>query len=166
MKRKLFAALGVSAVALTAAACSPTTDIRGFVPDQRVISAIRPGVDNRTSVKAALGNPSVPGMFNENRWYYVSRTTESLAFFDPDVLKQEVVAINFDDRGYVTGVSKIGLDAAREIHPVGGKTPTRGRELGFFEQLFGNIGRFGGAGGAGGDEPGAPGGGGGTGGPP
>lgn len=145
MKRKVYAALCISAVVLSTTACSPTTNVRGFVPDERVINAIRPGVDNQSSVRAVLGTPSVPGLFGEDRWYYVSKTQEQIAFFDPDTLSQEVVAISFDSRGYVTAVDKIGLDKAREINPVDDKTPTRGRELGFWEQVFGNIGRFGGS---------------------
>jgi len=145
MKKKLVAVLGLSAVAVTMAACSPTTNVRGYVPDERVMNAIRPGVDNQSSVRAVLGTPSVPGLFEENRWYYVSRTTEQLAFFDPEILEQEVVAISFDKAGYVTSVDRIGLDQARNVNPVSDKTPTRGRELGFWEQIFGNIGRFSGA---------------------
>lgn len=148
MKKKLPAIIGAAVVALSMTACSPTTNVRGFVLDERLVGAIRPGVDNRSSVRAVLGTPSVPGMFGEGRWYYVSRTTEQLAFFDPEVLDQQVVAISFDDAGNVTAVDRIGLDAARNIKPVGETTPTRGRELGFWEQIFGNIGRFSGGGAA------------------
>ncbi|RMF08452.1 MAG: outer membrane protein assembly factor BamE [Alphaproteobacteria bacterium] len=145
MKRKLYATVGISAILLATAACTPTTNIRGFIPDQKVIGAIRPGVDNQSSVRAMLGTPSVPGTFRQDRWYYVSKTSEQLAFFDPEIISQEVIAISFDDRGYVTAVDRIGLDQARDINPVDDKTPTRGRELGFWEQVFGNIGRFGGS---------------------
>lgn len=144
--KKLLAIVGTTLVAVSMTACSPTTNVRGFVPDERLVGAIRPGVDNRSSVRAVLGTPSVPGVFGDDRWYYVSRTTEQLAFFDPEVLDQQVVAISFDDAGNVAAVDRIGLDAARNINPVGDTTPTRGRELGFWEQIFGNIGRFSGGG--------------------
>lgn len=142
--------LVLSSVALASvlAACSPTTNIRGYLADQRLVESIQPGVDNQESIRAMLGTPSVEASFGRNKWYYVSRTAEQLAFFDPKTIDQQVITVSFDGRGYVTGVDKVGPEAGREIDPVGGKTPTRGRELGFWEQIFGNIGRFSGGGAA------------------
>jgi outer membrane protein assembly factor BamE (lipoprotein component of BamABCDE complex) len=142
----------VAAVALslgTLGACSPTTNIRGYLMDEQLVQSIQPGVDNQESIRAMLGNPSVEALFERNRWYYVSRTTETLAFFHPETVDHKVLAVEFDDRGYVTAVNRFGPEEVRDVSPVGGKTPTRGRELGFWEQIFGNIGRFSGGGAAG-----------------
>ena len=49
--------------------------------------------------------------------------------------------------GNVVSVEKAGLEQVVSISPAGGKTPTLGRNRGFFRELFGNIGRVGGAGG-------------------
>jgi outer membrane protein assembly factor BamE (lipoprotein component of BamABCDE complex) len=136
------------ALACIVAGCSPTTNIRGYMADQRLVDSIQPGVDNQDSIRTMLGTPSVEASFGRNKWYYVSRTAEQLAFFDPETIDQQVITVSFDSRGYVTGVEKVGPEAAREVDPVGGKTPTRGRELGFWEQIFGNIGRFSGGGAA------------------
>lgn len=142
MKRQLLAATCLLATLIALAGCSPTTNVRGYVPDPRVVDAISPGVDNQTSVQAMLGTPSVPGTFNENRWYYVSKTTEQLAFFDPKIMDQQIVAISFDESGYVSSVDRYSEEDGRRINPVKETTDTRGRELGFWEQIFGNIGRF------------------------
>ncbi len=139
--------LGLAVVGGTVA-CSPTTNVRGYVPEQQIVDGIRPGVDDRASVQQMLGTPSAKGMFDDKRWYYVSRTTEQLAFFKPEVLEGQVISVAFNDKGVVSDVSRIGLDQARKINPSGDKTPTRGRELGFWEQIFGNVGRFSGGGGA------------------
>lgn len=141
----LRAGLALAAVGLSLAACSPTTNVRGHVMDERLVNAIQPGVDDQASVRAMLGTPSVMGTFNGNRWYYVSRTTETLAFFRPDVLDHKVVMVAFDDSGVVRDVQRSGIEQTQKIDPVNDKTPTRGRELGFWEQIFGNIGRFSGA---------------------
>lgn len=135
---------GLSLVALSAAvsACSPTTNNRGYIPEERLTSAIRPGVDDQTSVRQMLGSPSISSMFDNQRWYYVTSTTEQIAFLRPKTISGEVLAINFNDKGVVSEVSKIPLSEARTIDPVNDKTPSRGRELGFWEQIFGNIGRF------------------------
>jgi len=42
----------------------------------------------------------------------------------------------------VKGVGRLGIEDTRDINTVGRKTPTRGKQLGFFEQIFSNIGRF------------------------
>lgn len=142
----------IKAVALAAlvagaglSACSPTTNVRGHVIEPRLVQAIQPGVDDQASVKAMLGTPSVTATFTDKRWYYVSRTTEQLAFFKPEVLEQQIVMVAFDDSGVVEDVRNIDLAEAEKIDPVNDETPTRGRELGFWEQIFGNIGRFSGA---------------------
>ncbi|MDA5194094.1 outer membrane protein assembly factor BamE [Govanella unica] len=153
---------GLSLLALFAgvSACSPTVNNRGYIPEERLISAIQPGVDDQTSVRQMLGSPSLSSMFDNQRWYYVSRTTEEVAFFRPKTIEGQVVEVAFNDKGVVSTVSKIPLSEARSISPSSDKTPSRGRELGFWEQIFGNIGRFSGGGGAAGGPAGAGGGGG------
>jgi len=55
----------------------------------------------------------------------------------------------------VTSVEKAGLEKVVSISPDGDKTPTLGRNRGFFQELFGNIGRVGAVGQSGGtaDNP-------------
>ncbi|MDX1581234.1 MAG: outer membrane protein assembly factor BamE [Alphaproteobacteria bacterium] len=136
----------IGTAALTLAACAETVNQRGYVPDEDIISEIRPGVDNRTSVESALGTPTVQPVIDDDTWYYISRTQEHVAFFRPDTTEHQVVAITFDESGYVDNIGRLGMDDMRKIDPVGKKTPTRGKELGFFEQIFSNIGRFSGGG--------------------
>ena len=67
-----------------------------------------------------------------------------------------MLAVKFDDAGNVTAADRTGLDAIVRIDPESDKTPTLGRERGFLQDLFGNIGQVGtpAAGGAGGGGPG------------
>jgi len=53
-----------------------------------------------------------------------------------------VLVIKFDDAGVVKDLEKRGLEIAQEVAMDSHETPTAGHSLGFFEQLFGNIGRF------------------------
>ena len=48
-----------------------------------MVSEIRPGIDNRSSVTAAMGSPTMTATFDEDTWYYVSQTKQSIAFFKP-----------------------------------------------------------------------------------
>ena len=150
------AVLLLSAAAVALSACTATTNVRGYVPQQTDIAQIKPGVDNRQSVAGTLGTPSTADPFRDRTWYYISRTTESFAFFEDRVVDQSVVAVDFDDAGTVTDIRHFTMEDARQIAMNADATPTRGKELTFFGQLFGNLGRFGGVGGEGdGDGPGS-----------
>jgi outer membrane protein assembly factor BamE (lipoprotein component of BamABCDE complex) len=132
-------------------ACSPILNKRGYIAEPNLVAAVRAGVDNKESVHSMLGSPSVTGAFDKNTWYYISKNSEKVAFFDDRILTQNTLVIHFNKKGTVDHIGHVGLDKARAIQMVKRTTPTRGRELGFFEQIFGNVGRFSGGGAGGGD---------------
>ena len=142
-RRAPFAALAFAAFL---GACATTVDHRGYVPDQETIERVRAGVDNRDSVARMLGSPSSVATFDDRTWYYVSKRTERVAFFNDKVVDQRVLAVAFDETGLVSELRQYTLEDGRIIDPVTRKTPTLGRELNIIEQLFGNIGRFNNAG--------------------
>lgn len=142
----LLMALMMTAVA-GVSGCAKNVNHRGWLADNDLVAEIIPGVDNTSSVEASLGTPSAKSVFGNETWYYISRTHQHVAFFKPDLTEQQIVLVAFDERGTVEGVSELGLEDARAINTVDKKTPTRGKELGFFEQIFSNIGRFSGGGG-------------------
>ena len=129
---------------LIQAACSGNQEIRGFVRDESSIEQIKTGLQSKDEVAELLGSPSSVATFTERgeTWYYISQISEHLAFFNPTVTDQRVLAVNFDSDGMVAAIQNYKLADRKLIKPVSRTTPTRGRELGFFEQLFGNIGRF------------------------
>jgi outer membrane protein assembly factor BamE (lipoprotein component of BamABCDE complex) len=129
-------------VAAALAACAPMIDTRGNMPPPEVVSTIQPGVTTRTQVSQLLGSPSSVGTFNDRTWYYIGRKTETIAFLSPEVTEQQVLVIKFDEAGVVQDFEKRGMETAREVAMNDRETPTAGHSLGFFEQLFGNIGRF------------------------
>ncbi|HEX3953573.1 MAG TPA: outer membrane protein assembly factor BamE [Stellaceae bacterium] len=141
-----FRASLVAAVAALAAVglagCSASVDQRGNLPEQDRLAQIRPGSTTREQVAKLLGTPSSTGVFNDSSWYYISRKTEQVSFFDPSVLDQQVYIVNFDNKGVVKDVDHKSKDDGRDIAPAPGATPAPGRELTFLEQVLGNIGRF------------------------
>ena len=127
---------------LTLAACTPTLVVQGYVPDEETLAGVQQGVDTKDAVVDKLGSPSTIATFDDDTWIYVNKRSEVFAFFEPTVLSQNVVAINFDPEGRVEEIRRFTLEDGRLIDPVTRKTPTQGRELGLLEQLFGNVGRF------------------------
>ena len=70
-------------------------------------------------------------------------SSDLLAFAAPRPVSQTVLRIKFDDAGNVIAVDRAGLEKIAKINPENDKTPTLGRNRGFFEDLFGNIGQVG-----------------------
>jgi len=126
---------------LAAGGCIATVDQRGDLPSPERVAEIHPGLTKEQVVKI-LGSPSSMGVFNDNSWYYISRKTSRISFFQPSVLDQQVFSINFDNNGIVRDMGHKSYADARDIEPAPGATPAPGRELTFMEQIIGNVGRF------------------------
>jgi len=129
-------------IALALAGCGLSVEQRGLLPDADRLAEVHPGSTNKEEVQQILGTPSSVGVFADDSWYYISRRTKQLAFFDPEVVDQQVYIVRFDDKGVVAAVDRKDLKDGREIDPVARTTPAPGRELTFLEQLIGNVGRF------------------------
>ena len=134
--------LAAGAIAGMLAACSPPVETRGNLPDPELLAEIQPGIYSQEEVIDLLGTPSSIATFDSKTWYYISKQTKSLAFFEPEVLDQQVVIIEFDDGGLVKNIRHYNLEDGQTLEMVGRTTPTRGKELTFFQQLIDNFGGF------------------------
>lgn len=135
------------ATSMTTAGCTRIREHQGYIGEQVLIDSIEEGVDNRASVQATLGRPSFTSQFTSGgeapTWYYVTRITRQLAFARPSPIDQTITAVSFDAQGNVSAVRDIGMEQIASIDPYGEETPTLGRDRGFFQELFGNIGQVG-----------------------
>lgn len=138
---KLF---GLAALAVMLAACAPRQDFRGAQIDEDRLKEVKVGVSTDAQVAALLGSPSTSSTFDKwgMTWYYISSETEAVAFMAPELLDQQVVAIAFDGNSRVKEVRRYGMKDGRQVQLVDRITPTKGREFGVLEQLFGNLGKF------------------------
>ena len=80
--------------------------------------------------------------FDDNTWLYVSQVTRPRIGGTQGVEEQQVVVVNFDNRGVLSGVKTKTQDDALPVDVVDRKTASPGSEASFLQQLFGNIGRF------------------------
>jgi outer membrane protein assembly factor BamE (lipoprotein component of BamABCDE complex) len=124
------------------AGCDIPPNQRGNLPKPDALSQIKPGVSDKQTVQRLLGTPSSTAAFDDKTWYYISHETRQVAFLDPKLLDQQVVAIRFDDHGVVVGIDHKDLHDANSITPNPNATPAPGREFSFIEQLIGNFGKF------------------------
>ncbi len=134
--------VSTTALILALTACQPRIDSRGYVPTGDDIERVKAGVQGREEVQEILGSPSSISTFADDRWYYISKKTRSVAFFTPTVLDQNVVVVEFDEGGLVKELRRYAMEDGLIIDPVTRKTPAPGRELSFLEQLIGNFGKF------------------------
>lgn len=144
--RKTGRRIGVAAAVVLAAAvggCASIKDHRGYIVDQALVESLQPGIDNRTSVERSLGRPTFTSQFGQPAWYYVSVNTRQRPFAGAHTTDQTVLRIRFDAKGNVAAVDKAGPEKIARLDPEHKKTPTLGRDRGFLEDLFGNIGTVG-----------------------
>ncbi len=143
----------VLAGGLCAAGCESTINPRGYLFDPDLAKKIRVGVDTKASLQANVGSPSTIGTFSDNTWYYISTVQEDLLFFRPEETDREVVAVHFGPDERVDAVQRLGPEHGVQVAFTDEETPTRGRELTFLQQIFGNVGRGGPAGPMGEEDP-------------
>jgi len=134
-------ALAVLAVA-GASACAPVQSHSGYRPDYNNVQIADPqvGVDTRETVQQRFGTPSTTAVFDQTSWYYISAVQERVAFYAPRISQRTIMVVRFDAENKVAGVDKYGIERGRVVAYNEEATPTRGRELGLVEQIFGNIG--------------------------
>lgn len=144
MSMRVFHAAIAALLLLGSAACAPRQDFRGTVIDEDKLKLVQVGQSTEPQVGALLGSPSTISTFPDwgVTYYYISSETETVAFLAPELIDQQVLAISFDKDNRVKEIKRYGMKDGKQIAFIERETPTRGKELTFLEQIFGNLGRF------------------------
>jgi outer membrane protein assembly factor BamE (lipoprotein component of BamABCDE complex) len=121
-----------------ASGCSPRVQNLGNAPTARALDEVKVG-KSQADVTAALGSPSATGTFDPRIWYYISKRTETLAFFKPTVTDQKVIEIQFDNDGVVKNVKEYSQAEARDVSLVSNETPTLGHEPGIIKSIYNTL---------------------------
>jgi len=146
MNSKISRRIGQGLVIVTLSAalsgCIERYSARGNLPNPDLLAELKPGDITRDEVGEILGSPSTVATFDKETWFYISETTKTVAFLEPEVTERKVVVLTFDKDGTLNKIKTYGLEDARKIKSVERKTPTAGNELTIIEQLIGNFNRF------------------------
>ncbi len=129
-------------VLCSVAACSPTVDYRGRLPDDIDTSKIKPALHNKDDVARILGSPSTVSAFDSNTWYYLTSTTETISFLDPTTVAKDIIALSFNENGVLKEIKQLSPDDARPVSVVNRSTSTSGQSTTVLQQVFGNFGRI------------------------
>jgi len=120
----------------------PTFRQRGSRVDPDALKELIPGTSSRADVQALIGSPTARATFDDNTWIYISQITTTRIGRTPGVRKQDVVILTFDQNGTLRSIAKRNKTDSAPIAMAAGATPSPGSEASFFQQLFGNVGKF------------------------
>lgn len=126
---------------LVIAACSDTVN-RGHLKEDEAMAHIKVGVTTESQVRQELGSPSSESSFGPKTWYYVSSIYQNRAILAPRLISQHTTEIAFNQDHVVSGIKEYTLADSKDIQIEKRITPSEGQHLGFFEQVFANLGRF------------------------
>ncbi|MCB1651598.1 MAG: outer membrane protein assembly factor BamE [Alphaproteobacteria bacterium] len=134
--------LGLAVIStLTAVACSPTVAQRGNMLEDYQAQEVKVGESTRSDVLRALGSPTTKSTFDPLVWYYIGQETEKRGILDPEVVKERIFLVAFNEDGVLEALQEV--DRGRINVPyVREKTPTYGTETTPAQQFFGNLGKF------------------------
>ena len=142
LHKAVFSSLLIATTSFVLSACTPEYVTRGNKPTEERLAEIVPHEVNARDVAEILGTPSTFSAFNGETWYYINEKVEYYSFLEPKIIHREVVAVHFDKEGLVDTVQVEENQNLSKLKFVERQTPTAGNELSFFEQIFGNLGRF------------------------
>jgi outer membrane protein assembly factor BamE (lipoprotein component of BamABCDE complex) len=118
--------------------CGAQIDRHGHVFIDVDLDKVQPGM-TKDQVAAVLGSPDTTSTIGGDAYYYISTTQKTVAFLKPREIDRQVVAVYFDGRANVQQVAHYGLKDGIVVNYYKGETPARGKDLGFVEQIFGNL---------------------------
>ena len=132
VRTAILVALAVSALS----GCAGEEYNHGYVQSEDTISQIAPG-SSKEQVLLVLGSPSTTSTVSGDSFYYISqRSTRSMAFMEPGIVDQRVLAVYFDDKGKVKQVANYGLQDGKIFDFISRRTKTSGQDYGILFQIM------------------------------
>lgn len=137
-RRALVGVVVAGVAATTLAACAETQQ-KGYVLSQSALQQVPVG-SSQEQVLVVLGTPSTTATLKGEVYYYISQKTERpVAFMNPKITEQQVLAVYFGPTRKVERIANYGLKDGRIFDFIGEVTPTAGQETNFLEQAFKGI---------------------------
>ena len=85
----------------------------------------------------ALGSPSTTATFDNEVFYYISQTrVRAVAFMNPKLVDQRVLAVYFGEDGRVSRIANYGKQDGKVFDFISRTTPTGGKDHNFLARLL------------------------------
>lgn len=122
--------------------CQTKVHYQGKQLKEEHINKIKSGKLSKRDVYELVGSPTGASDFGSDKWYYISKITETTAFLSPKIKNQNVITISFNKLGIVNSVDMKNLDHSNDVDLTERMTKTSGQKDSALKQLLGNFGRF------------------------
>ncbi|MEZ5819155.1 MAG: outer membrane protein assembly factor BamE [Hyphomicrobiaceae bacterium] len=126
------------------AGCAETVVRHGHHFRQTDLQQISPGM-GQDQVRASLGTPTTTSPLKSGTaYYYISQTTKQQAFFAPNEVDRQIVAVYFTQTGSVDRVAQYGMKDGKVFDYISRTTPSANtNDETIVQQLFRNLGKRG-----------------------
>lgn len=121
-------------------ACTARIDQRGKTPEKDKLAQVQPGIHTKEDVMRLIGSPTNTGTFNDDIWIYFHKVTETVSFFEPKVIEQDMYIMSFNEVGIVQEIQHTD-GQGKIVEPVKRLTLPAGKDTTFLQKIFGNFGR-------------------------
>ncbi|WP_232845724.1 outer membrane protein assembly factor BamE [Aurantimonas marina] len=140
LKRSMLASAAVAAI-LALSACSTSEVLnQGYVVDEKSLELVPVG-SSREQVLLALGSPSTTATFDTEVFYYISqKRVRPVAFMQPQLVDQKVLAVYFNADGRVERIADYGLQNGQLFDFISRTTTTGGKDRTFLGQILSDTG--------------------------
>ncbi|MFN7038120.1 MAG: outer membrane protein assembly factor BamE [Alphaproteobacteria bacterium] len=127
---------------LVLTACVKNNKTKGFYFVKSNFALVKEQINNKQDALNILGSPSSVSSFGGETWYYISSKEESVAFFNPKLIEQYVIALKFDNNDNLSDIKQYDLKDGVEIEFKEDFTHTGGDKRGVIKNMINNMGRF------------------------
>jgi len=109
---------------------------QGYIVDDQTIQLVPVG-SSREQVLLALGSPSTTATFDTEVFYYISqKRVRTMAFMNPKLVDQRVLAVYFGADGTVKSLANYGIQNGVLFDFISRTTPTGGKDVSFLGQIL------------------------------
>jgi len=109
---------------------------RGAIVEPRTLAQVKPGMPAQQAL-SILGTPSTTSTVGGDAWYYVSQRMERpLAFMQPKVTDQRVLALYFDKDKKIQRIADYGMEDGKVINFQSRTTPIAGGDAGLVRSML------------------------------
>jgi outer membrane protein assembly factor BamE (lipoprotein component of BamABCDE complex) len=124
------------AIGVLLGGCFGETFQRGYIIPDGALEQIPIG-SSQEQVLIVLGTPSTVATVSGEAFYYISQRAErSVAFLQPNLVDQRVVAVYFDRNRRVERLANYRLKDGKVFDYVSRTTPTTGKEVNYINAMF------------------------------
>ena len=128
---------------LLLSACSTDYFVQteGNLPSKNDVLALKQGM-SQEEVRKIMGSPSVISSLDHRTWLYMNTTMKRMAFFEPEELERNLVAVRFNQSGKLERVVELTKEDGKDFAVSQSATPVLGSEETFMEKYFGGVGYY------------------------